>query len=213
MCLSSQSRTMRIGFGHSTPPATHLDRFATPTSFVLVDRQTLRRRRLGGRLIFANSRGERPLTLTHGAAASCQVEQRHRRTAISLLAGTLNSAAQASKGRLGASSSVAPTTISIGAPVADPSVGSIGPIKWMKYISATTNNPAGSTAWRARPTIKIMTDVSNTFLVVNGRSLIGAGATRAGPTSANNRKRDRQSETALSHIILAEHQQKQPIQQ
>jgi hypothetical protein len=119
----------------------------------------------------------------------------HRRIAISRLAGTLNSAAWASKAWLGASSSVAPTTGSIGAPIADPSVGSIRSIKRMKCVS--------STAWPARATIKIMTDVSSTFPVVNGRSLIGWRYARE-PTGTNNGNRGRQYETTFSHSILAD---------
>jgi hypothetical protein len=55
-----------------TPPAPHLDRFATPTSFRLIG-PTLRRlfKRLGTDIC---SRGVRPLrTLSDGLAASCRV--------------------------------------------------------------------------------------------------------------------------------------------
>jgi hypothetical protein len=53
----------------------------------------------------------------------------------------------------------------------------------MKYISASTNNPAASAAWRVRPT-KIMTDVSNTFPLVNRRSRDVGGIADLDPDAA-----------------------------
>jgi hypothetical protein len=96
------------------------------------------------------------------------------------------------------SPSAAPATEGIGAPITDTSIGPIGPIKWVKYISVRAHSVATRTTRRAMPTIKIMTDVSNAFPVVNHRSLISGHYLREA-TGTDERKRGRHYENGFVH--------------
>jgi hypothetical protein len=68
----------------------------------------------------------------------------------------------------------------------------------MKYISVRAHSVATRTTRRTMPTIKIMTDVSNAFPVVNHRSLISGHYLREA-TRRDERKRGRHYENGFVH--------------